>query len=492
MLQNVPTPSIQYIYTHPKQTSVCPQLSILKFLFLNLILHSPIPRYIILFRESTMGSDYKAIKINIKQSSLVQPSKATVPSNQKLWTSNLDLVVGRIHILTVYFYRPNGCSNFFDPVVMKKALADVLVSFYPFAGRLSRDQNGRPEINCNGEGVLFVEAESDSTLDDFGEFTPSPELRLLTPTVDYSGDISSYPLFFAQVTHFKCGGVGLGCGVFHTLADGLSSIHFINTWSDMTRGLSIAVPPFTDRTLLRSREPPTPSFDHVEYHLPPTMKTTAGNSTRKASTTVLKLTLEQLNALKAAAKNDGGNTAYSTYEILAAHLWRCACKARGLPNDQLTKLYVATDGRSRLSPQLPPGYLGNVVFTATPMAESGELTTQPLSSSASLIRSTLSKMDNEYLRSAIDYLEVQPDLSALIRGPSYFASPNLNINTWTRLPVHDADFGWGRPVFMGPAVILYEGTIYVLPSPNNDRSMSLAVCLGADEQPLFEKFLYEF
>ncbi|KAM0021074.1 putative quinate O-hydroxycinnamoyltransferase [Helianthus debilis subsp. tardiflorus] len=441
-----------------------------------------------------MGTVHKTLNINIKQTTFVQPSKPTQASTKQLWTSNLDLVVGRIHILTVYFYRPIVCSNFFDPLVMKKALADVLVTFYPMAGRMGKDQNGKVVINCNDEGVLFVEAESDSTLDDFGEFTPSPELRRLTPTVDYSGDISSYPLFFAQVTHFKCGAVGLGCGVFHTLADGLSSLHFINTWSDMARGLSIAIPPFIDRTLLRAREPPTPTFDHVEYHPPPSMKpgSQKPESSRKPSTTILKLTLDQLNALKAAAKNDGGNTNYSTYEILAAHLWRCACKARGLPDDQLTKLYVATDGRSRLSPQLPPGYLGNVVFTATPIAKSADLTTQPLANAASLIRTTLSKMDNDYLRSAIDYLEVQPDLSALIRGPSYFASPNLNINTWTRLPVHDADFGWGRPVFMGPACILYEGTIYVLPSPNNDRSMSLAVCLDADEQPLFEKFLYDF
>ena len=139
----------------------------------------------------------KPMNINIKRSSFVRPSSPTPSST--IWTSNLDLVVGRIHILTVYFYRPNGASNFFDPDVMKKALADVLVSFYPMAGRISRDQNGRVEINCNGEGVLFVEAESDSTLDDFGEFTPSPELRRLTPTVDYSGDISSFPLFFAQV-----------------------------------------------------------------------------------------------------------------------------------------------------------------------------------------------------------------------------------------------------------------------------------------------------
>ncbi|KAK9078840.1 hypothetical protein SSX86_002898 [Deinandra increscens subsp. villosa] len=434
----------------------------------------------------------KKMNVTITKSTIVPPSKTSPESSSssnKLWTSNLDLVVGRIHILTVYFYRPNGSSSFFDPNVMKKALADVLVSFYPMAGRLGRDESGRIVIDCNGEGALFVEAEADSTLDDFGEFTPSPEFRRLTPTVDYSGDISSYPLFFAQVTHFKCGGVALGCGVFHTLSDGLSSLHFINTWSDVARGLSVALPPFIDRTLLRARDPPTPTHDHVEYHPPPTMTQKSG-SLSKSSTTMLKLTLEQLNSLKAKAKSEGGPN-YSTYEILAAHIWRCACKARGLPDDQMTKLYVATDGRSRLSPHLPLGYLGNVVFTATPVAKSGSLTTEPLLNAAKLIHTTLTKMDNDYLRSAIDYLETQPDLSALIRGPSYFASPNLNINAWTRLPVYDADFGWGRPIFMGPATILYEGTIYVLPSPNKDRSMSLAVCLDAKEQPLFEKYLYE-
>ncbi|XP_071742180.1 shikimate O-hydroxycinnamoyltransferase-like [Rutidosis leptorrhynchoides] len=442
-----------------------------------------------------MGTDQKMkLNVTVKKSSMIPPSETiTVEShNKQLWTSNLDLVVGRIHILTVYFYRPNGSSNFFDSSVMKKALADVLVSFYPMAGRLGRDDSGRIVINCNGEGALFVEAESDSTLDDLGEIVPSPEYRQLTPTVDYSGDISSYPLFIAQVTHFKCGGVALGCGVHHTLSDGLSSLHFINTWSDMARGLCVAVPPFFERTLLQARDPPNPTHDHVEYHPPPSMNTTAKKtgSLSNSSTKMLKLTLEQINALKAKAKSDGGPN-HSSYEILAAHLWRCACKARGLPDDQLTKLYVATDGRSRLSPHLPPGYLGNVVFTATPLAKSGNLTSGSLSSTAKLIHTTLKKMDNDYLRSAIDYLESQPDISALIRGPSYFASPNLNINAWTRLPVYDADFGYGRPIFMGPACILYEGTIYVLPSPNNDRSMSLAVCLDASEQPLFEKYLYE-
>ncbi|CAH9093349.1 unnamed protein product [Cuscuta europaea] len=425
------------------------------------------------------------LKVILKDSTMVKPAKPT-PA-KRLWNSNLDLIVGRIHLLTVYFYKPNGSPNFFDSKVMKEALSNVLVSFYPMAGRLARDEEGRLEIDCNGEGALFVEAESDASIDDFGDFVPSLELRKFIPSVDTSGDISSFPLVIFQVTRFKCGGVCLGTGAFHTLSDGVSSLHFINTWSDVARGLAVAVPPFIDRTLLRARDPPTPAFAHSEYDHPPKLLSfPEAKSGPNANTAMLKITQDQLVHLKSKSKHEG-----STYEILAAHIWRCVCKARGLPSDQLTKLYVATDGRSRLCPPLPPGYLGNVVFTATPMAESGSLQTEPLTNSAKRIHSALARMDDRYLRSALDFLECQKDLSKLVRGSTYFASPNLNINSWTRLPVHESDFGWGRPVHMGPACILYEGTVYILPSPNKDRTLTLAVCLDAEHLPLFKKLLYD-
>nr|GMC64864.1 shikimate O-hydroxycinnamoyltransferase-like [Ipomoea batatas] len=393
------------------------------------------------------------LRISIKESTMVKPAKPT-PS-KKLWSSNVDLIVGRVHLLTVYFYRPNGSSNFFDPKAMKESLSRVL-------------------------------AESDAIIDDFGDFTPSLELRKLLPSVHTSGDISSFPLAFFQVTRFKCGGVSLGTGIFHTLADGLSALHFINTWADLARGLSVAIPPFIDRTILRAGDPPRPAFKHIEYDPPPTLLSKlqgANNST----TAMLKIAPQQLALLKTKSGHEG-----STYEILAAHIWRCVCKARGLSDDQTTKLYIATDGRSRLCPPLPPGFLGNVIFTTTPVAESGELQTEPLARSAKRIHGALVRMDDEYLRSALDYLECQPDLSKLVRGSNYFASPNLNINSWTRLPVHNSDFGWGTPIHMGPALILYEGTVYILPSPNKDRSLTLAVCLDADHMPLFQELLYKF
>ena len=141
------------------------------------------------------------LSVSVKESTIVKPLEETTP-RQSLWNSNVDLVIPSMHTPSVYFYRPNGASNFFEPSVLKHALAKALVPFYPMAGRLKRDDDGRIEIDCNGDGVLFVIAETSSVIDDFGDFAPTLELRKLIPTVDYSAGISSYPLLVLQVIQF--------------------------------------------------------------------------------------------------------------------------------------------------------------------------------------------------------------------------------------------------------------------------------------------------
>ncbi|KAI7986578.1 Shikimate O-hydroxycinnamoyltransferase [Camellia lanceoleosa] len=435
------------------------------------------------------------MRIEVRESTMVKAAQEIPSSKRRLWNSNVDLVVPSFHTPSVYFYRPNGSPNFFEPHVLKEALSRALVAFYPMAGRLVRDDDGRIEIDCNDEGVLFVEAESDSCVDDFGDFAPTLELRQLIPAVDYSKGISSYPILVLQVTYFKCGGVSLGVGMQHHVADGSSGLHFVNTWSDIARGLDLTIPPFIDRTLLRARDPPQPAFHHIEYQPPPSMnadpQSTKPESVPEATVSIFKLTKDQLNTLKAKSKEDGNMVNYSSYEMLAGHVWRSVCKARGLPDDQETKLYIATDGRSRLRPALPPGYFGNVIFTTTPLAIAGDLQSKPTWYAASRIHDALVRMDNDYLKSALDYLELQPDLKALVRGAHTFKCPNLGITSWVRLPIHDADFGWGRPIFMGPGGIAYEGLAFALPSPTNDGSLSVAISLQTEHMKLFEKFLYD-
>ena len=135
--------------------------------------------------------------INVKESTMVRPAAET--PRVALWNANVDLVVPRFHTPSVYFYRPTGAANFFDAGVLKDSLSKALVPFYPMAGRLKRDDDGRIEIDCNAEGVLFVEAETTSLIDDFGDFAPTLELKQLIPTIDYSGGISTYPLLVLQV-----------------------------------------------------------------------------------------------------------------------------------------------------------------------------------------------------------------------------------------------------------------------------------------------------
>ncbi|KAB2026644.1 hypothetical protein ES319_D06G234900v1 [Gossypium barbadense] len=420
------------------------------------------------------------MEISIKESTMVRPAEEHTPKGS-IWNSNLDLLISRYHVSTVYFYKPNGCSDFFDTGRVKEGLSKVLVPFYPIAGRLGYDENGRLEIICNDEGVPFVEAETSSVLEDLVG-NGKPNYYTLRVGLDQR---------LCVVTKFKCGGVCLGVGFQHTLGDGTSAIHFINSWADTARGVSPAIAPFIDRTLLRARVRPMPKFHHIEYEPSPPLK--AVESDLKPSTvSTFKLTVDQLNALKAKAAANSSGTKYSSYNILAAHIWRCVSKAMGLSDDQPTKMYFPVDARSKLNPPLPPGYFGNVIFINALITQAGDLNTESFLDTIKRIHEGLKQINDEYLRSALDYIETVSDSSTLVRGSHTFRCPNLIVNTWMRLPIYEADFGWGRPIHTGPADVVHEGIVYLLPTPINDGSLLLVARLEISHMSCFEKLLYEF
>ncbi|XP_071711491.1 shikimate O-hydroxycinnamoyltransferase-like [Rutidosis leptorrhynchoides] len=430
------------------------------------------------------------MKITIRKSTMVKPAKETPKT--RLWSSNLDMVAPNVHTPSVFIYRSNGSPNFFDAKVMKESLSRTLVAFYPMAGRVIEDEHGRIEIDCQGQGVLFVEAESKGVLEDLGDFAPTSDFNKLIPVVDYSLPTESNPILVLQVTHFKCGGVVLGVGMQHYAADGTTGVHFLNTWSDMARGLHIALPPFIDRTLLRARDPPQPAFKHVEYKPAPPLKSPLKSSSDEIVDKIYKLTRDQINMLKAKSKANGNTINYSTYEILSGHVWKCLCKVRGLFSDQESRVIIATSGQGRLQPPLPPGYFGNVIFTTTPIAKAGEIQSNPSSYAAGIIHDSLVKMNNMYLKSAIDYLELQPDLKNLVPEAQKLKCFNLDITSWISLPIHDTDFGWGRPIFTGPGVAVAEGVSIVLPSPIKDGSLSIVIALKSEHVEHFTKLMYDF
>ncbi|KAF2317005.1 hypothetical protein GH714_010368 [Hevea brasiliensis] len=247
----------------------------------------------------------------------------------------------------------------------------------------------------------------------------------------------------------------------HALADGFGALHFINTWCDVARGLSNTLPPFVDRTILRCRVPPTPKFEHIEYDKPLSMDSpTQINTLQQNCIEIFKITPQQLETLKTKVKNNNGKTKSTSYEILTAHIWRCTCKARGLSDHQPTKLRIAVDGRA-------------------------------LRDTVERIDKEIKRMDDEYLRSAIDRLEVLDDLKPILIGAHSCRCPNLIVVSWVRLPFYDADFGMGKPACVRPANPP-EGKGCILQAPSDDGSWALEMCLQEDHMQSFQRLFYEF
>ena len=142
-----------------------------------------------------------------------------------------------------------------------------------------------------------------------------------------------------------------------------------------------------------------------------------------------------------------------------------------------------------MNPPTPPAYFGNVIFHATPVALCGEVISEPLTRTVDRLNKEIERRDDEYLRSAIDYLELVDDLTTIMHGPQTSNSPNLKIVSWTRMPFKDADFGWGRPLNIrasNPA----EGKGHILPSTTENGGLSLVICLESDHMKSFQKLFH--
>jgi shikimate O-hydroxycinnamoyltransferase len=142
-------------------------------------------------------------QVEVVETVLVAPSEAT--PGQPLWLSNLDLAMPRTHTPLVYYYPApaqgggDAATGSFAPDRLKAALARALVPFYPLAGRLGAGPDGRLQIDCNGEGALFVVARADLTGDEiFEDYEPSPEIRRAFVPLAQLGEASN-PMAMFQV-----------------------------------------------------------------------------------------------------------------------------------------------------------------------------------------------------------------------------------------------------------------------------------------------------
>jgi len=426
-----------------------------------------------------------------------------------LWLSDSDQVVRSGHTPTIYVYQTKHNDETNER--LRNSLAEILVHYYPVAGRLSLAEDGRIELDCNAKGVTFIEAQTTKSLGDYGDFSPCESVRELVPKIDYTQPVEEIPLLLVQSTRFHGGeGFVIGVAFCHVMADGLGGIQFINSWAKLARGETLEPHelPYLDRTVLKLQHSSTsPCFDHPELRSLPLKLGSSdiyAEQRKKMSAALLELTPQQVEKLKKEANEEPlqeGVRAYSRFEAVAAHIWRCASRARELGEKQPTVVRFNADIRNRLIPPLPRNYFGNALAaTVSPKCYVGDIVSKPLSYAAQKVREANEKLSNEYIRSQLKIVlgEEQLDcIRALFMGQGerrnvpYAGNPNLHTTSWMSMPVYEADFGWGKPVHFGVAYVSSQDRAVILLSPHGDGSIIVSMDFQAAHLELFKKFFFE-
>ena len=152
---------------------------------------------------------------------------------------------------------------------------------------------------------------------------------------------------------------------------------------------------------------------------------------------------KEIESLKRQAVGKGGEGA-ATFEVLSACLWRSRTRALQLPAEQEVRFIFPVDARKIFDPPLPEGFYGNAFALACAKTTARELANTSLSFAVKLINEAKTAVNNEYMRSVIDFMELN-------ERPHFTMLGSFVASQVSKMGLRDVDFGWGNAVYRGPA-----------------------------------------
>ncbi|KAK8611043.1 hypothetical protein V6N13_131108 [Hibiscus sabdariffa] len=410
---------------------------------------------------------------------LVSPAKPS-PHEHKLLSDIDDQAYLRDHISMIFFYEYTPSMEGKDPAkVIREALAQTLVFYYPFAGRLREGANSKLMVDCNGEGVMFMEADADVTLQQFGEIlqSPFPCFDELLYVVHDSQGILNAPLLLIQVTRLKCGGFIFALRFNHVICDGAGIKQFLSAVGEMARGLDApSILPVWERHLLDAQDPPLVTFTHHEYDQKEATVLPFDNMVERS----FFFGPHELSLLRGLLPLHLRQC--TKFELLSAFLWRCRTIAIDFDPDEEVCLLCVVNARPKFNPPLPCGYYGNVIAWPAAVTTVRNLGQNPLAYAVELIKQAKARVTKEYMKSVAALMRI--NRSKLLSTPNVIGS--YIISDVRNIRFEDIDLGWGKGVFAGPAKAIDWMSFFIpTKSKKGEVGTSVPICLPA---PAMESF----
>ncbi|OAY64359.1 3'-N-debenzoyl-2'-deoxytaxol N-benzoyltransferase [Ananas comosus] len=356
---------------------------------------------------------------------LIAPSKPTPRGKLSLSPIDKIQILQSVLIPSIHVFAHGDSGSSVEIVnTIKQAISEALVLYYPLAGRLVDVGDGDLCIECNGEGLGFVEASADCSLEDVNFLEHPSVIPLEELVVDHRGWRVTDPPVVMQVTKFTCGGFAVGFAWHHSLSDGTGAAQFLNAVGELARGLPRpTVNPIWARDSLLDLPPKMPSLPLWTPNL------------LELRCSELNMPLDYVNRTKENFFRQIGQSC-TTFDVALATIWQCRTRAIGLEPTEPVQVYFAVNVREMLQAQ--PGYYGNSIFIQTASSTSQEIAKAPIVEIIKIIRSTKGTVSTELAKWKRGLLKCSPmehvDLSYNTLGIAY----------WKNLGFEHVDYGSGH------------------------------------------------
>ncbi|KAH7857480.1 hypothetical protein Vadar_013177 [Vaccinium darrowii] len=414
------------------------------------------------------------VKVEVISRDTIKPSSPTPPNLRHYRLSFLDQIAPACFIPFFHFYPHTPTTTSFTQIHisnnLKNSLTRTLTKFYPLAGRLVNSMY----VDCSDTGVPYTEARAYCQLSDFiSNPSPSQFHKFLPRELDDIGDI---PLA-VRVNFFDCGGAVLSVAISHKVADAFSSVYFVNCWAAAGRGrdCDVSPPPLGAAELFPPME--IAGFD-----------ARTGVTKDPIVTKRFVFTASKIASLRdKCIDNSSSDPERPTrIEALSAFLWTrfmASIHSKKDPN----KMYIlihAVNLRTRTNPPLPDHYLGNIFrFAITvPSMTNDEFKCYEI---AKQVREEIGKIDGEYVRMLG---EGENHLNFLKETAKMFTKGemvSLNFTSVCRFPLYEADFEWGKPVWVIVAPMPFKNLVVFMDTRSGD-GIEAWVNLTAEDMAKFE------
>ncbi|XAR49480.1 Acetyl-CoA-benzylalcohol acetyltransferase [Bertholletia excelsa] len=383
-------------------------------------------------------------KPQILSKKLIKPSTPTPSCLQKHNLSLMDQLVPptALNIILCYSSRneetklgsKQRCSK------LENSLSEALTKFYPLAGRLVIDELW---VDCSDQGVELLEARVDQKLSNFLHGGPKiEELDQLVPWENGACDSASTPLVAVQINMFNCGGLIVGVQVSHKVADPTSVVSFINGWASASRGgmKGVMCPSFNLGTIF-------PPSNLLPSNPPSKIGTQIVTRIFHFSEGAIRVLEEESRA--ASAPFPG---LPSREVAVAAVLWRALIGVARVrhrrPRPSL--LVYAVNLRGRVNILTPENAFGNLpVLISTQFREE---------EGRAELHDLVALLADKWRESNPAKAATVGELCSMVTSSfgkareEKFNNPMVDVHlcsSWCGLPLYEADFGWGKPIWVG-------------------------------------------